>query len=213
MGTTAEQVASRLEQRIAAGTYAAGAPAPSIAEIVNEFDVAPGTARRALTHLDARGLTIGGGQGRRRRIAGESSTDQLANPTEFLRSNITKGVFAPGSLLPSETELVAATGFSRYAVREAFSELERSGEVINRAGRRRQVAGVAEQPDARYEQIVVAIQDDARQGRLVAGSRMQSENQLCERFGMSRVTVRRALAELEAAGVFVRDAAGRRVVA
>jgi len=42
---------------------------------------------------------------------------------------------------------------------------------------------------------------------------MPTELALCERFNMSRVTVRRALTELEKAGVFVRDEAGRRVVA
>lgn len=123
------------------------------------------------------------------------------------------GVHSAGTELPSEADLVAATGFSRYAVREALAELERIGVLVNRPGRRRQVAGDYEASTARYEQVVSAIRDDVRQGKLVAGERMPTEVALCERFGMSRVTVRRALVELEKAGVFVRDEAGRRIVA
>ncbi len=56
----------------------------------------------------------------------------------------------------------------------------------------------------KYAQLVqelnILIQDLAYQ----AGSCLPSERELCERYGVSRITVRRALAELEEAGVIYR---------
>jgi DNA-binding GntR family transcriptional regulator len=212
MAMTTEQVASILEQRIVAGTYSPGDLAPSTRNITAEFGVAAGTARRALAMLESRGLMVGGGQGRQRRVA-DGRGAAYATALERIRADIANGTLRPGAELPSEAELVAATGFSRYAVREALSELERTGEAVNRPGRRRQVAGGLGTSTARYEHVMAAVQEDVRQGRLVSGVRLPSEAELCERFDVSRVTVRHALAKLEEAGVFTRDAAGRRIVA
>jgi DNA-binding GntR family transcriptional regulator len=213
MAMTTEQVASALERRIAEGTYLPGEFAPSISDISAEFGVAPGTARRALALLDTRGLTVGGGQGRLRRVASSDSSSSFTSAIDRIRANIASGEYPAGTQLPSEVQLSVSTGLSRYAIREAFAELERSGEVINRPGRRRTVAGGRQPTDARYEQIKAAISDDVEHGRLVSGQRLGSEAELVERFAMSRVTVRRALADLENEGVLSRDEAGRRIIA
>ena len=51
------------------------------------------------------------------------------------------------------------------------------------------------------EVIVDQIRLLIRNGRLVAGSRLPSERELCTQFGVSRVTVREALRVLEASGL------------
>src|ERR1700754_1184943 len=51
------------------------------------------------------------------------------------------------------------------------------------------------------EMIVEQIRLLIRQGDLVPGSRLPAERELCERFGVSRVTVREALRVLEATGL------------
>jgi len=213
MAMTTERVATALEQRLADGTYSPGDLVPSAGDLSTEFSVAVGTARRALALLDDRGVTIGGGQGRRRRFADKDQATDIATALERIRADIVSGMHSAGTELPSEADLVAATGFSRYSVREALAELERIGVLVNRPGRRRQVASDYEASTARYEQVVAAIRDDVQRGRLISGARMPTELALCERFDMSRVTVRRALAELENAGDLVRDEAGRRIVA
>ncbi|MDQ7908905.1 FadR/GntR family transcriptional regulator [Phytohabitans sp. ZYX-F-186] len=49
--------------------------------------------------------------------------------------------------------------------------------------------------------IVDQVKELLRQGRLKPGDRLPSERELCERFGVSRVTVREALRVLEAGGL------------
>src|SRR5262245_53241973 len=49
--------------------------------------------------------------------------------------------------------------------------------------------------------IVEQVKLLLRQGRLKPGDRLPSERELCERFGVSRVTVREALRVLEAGGL------------
>jgi DNA-binding FadR family transcriptional regulator len=51
------------------------------------------------------------------------------------------------------------------------------------------------------EAIVTQIRNLIRSNRLVPGDRLPSERELCEQFGVSRVTVREALRVLEAGGL------------
>jgi GntR family transcriptional regulator len=52
-----------------------------------------------------------------------------------------------------------------------------------------------------YQDIVEELRASVLEGRLVAGERLPSENELAERYGTTRPTVRRALALLKAEGL------------
>jgi DNA-binding FadR family transcriptional regulator len=66
------------------------------------------------------------------RIKVPKSSDVLA---ERLKREILSDAYQPGASLPTERELVSATGLSRGSVREALRILETQGLVLTKAGR------------------------------------------------------------------------------
>src|SRR5262249_57979510 len=66
----------------------------------------------------------------RRRGRGSWTGDRAAG----LPDDITGGKIPPGSGLPTEQELIAATGVSRTVVREAVAALRADGLVVTRQG-------------------------------------------------------------------------------
>jgi GntR family transcriptional regulator len=60
----------------------------------------------------------------------------------------------------------------------------------------------------RYQRVQQALTDEIQRGGRPAGSRLPPERALAEHFGVSRVTLRRALDELAATGVVARSGAG-----
>jgi DNA-binding FadR family transcriptional regulator len=65
---------------------------------------------------------------------------------ERLSADITSGRLAPGARLPTEQELIAATGVSRTVVREAVAALRAEGLVVTRQGVGAFVADNAHRP-------------------------------------------------------------------
>ncbi len=63
-----------------------------------------------------------------------------------LAADITSGKLAPGSQLPTEQEMIAATGVSRTVVREAVAALRAEGLVVTRQGVGAFVAAHARRP-------------------------------------------------------------------
>ncbi len=61
--------------------------------------------------------------------------------------------------------------------------------------------GTLSAPAALYARVVEQVADEVRAGGLNHGDRLPSERELAERFAVSRVTIRRALAELTARGL------------
>lgn len=130
--------------------------------------------------------------------------DALAQP---LREQIRAGELPPGSLLPSEAELALASGKKRYSVRKALALLQEEGLIGPIAGRGWVVvdrsAGASGAADVlpRYRQIAAELRAAIEDGRLPAGSALPSEADLTARHGVSRATVRQALAVLESDGL------------
>src|SRR5512133_1499896 len=58
----------------------------------------------------------------------------------------------------------------------------------------------------KYRNVLDALQRDIAGGRYPAGSKLPSETALIQRFRVSRITVRRALSELEGQGLIDRIA-------
>lgn len=54
-----------------------------------------------------------------------------------------------------------------------------------------------------YRQLVAALREDIRRGALSSGDALPSESRLRTRFGVSRVTVRQALGELQRDGIVI----------
>jgi DNA-binding GntR family transcriptional regulator len=207
------EVAAELRRRIADGVYVPGSLLPSSRELCAEFGVADGTVRRAIGELIREGV-LTGGQGRRPAVVqpGDTQGSPHERAVEVIRTWIRTGQLAPGAALPTETELTQLLGVSRYAVREVVAELERSGEVVNRPGRRRTVAGSEPVPDALYEKVMSALAERIEVGELLPGFVLPSEAELSAEFNVSRVTVRHALMKLESSGVVSREESGRRMV-
>ena len=65
---------------------------------------------------------------------------------ERLTADITGGKLAPGARLPTEQEMIAATGVSRTVVREAVAALRAEGLVVTRQGVGAFVADQARRP-------------------------------------------------------------------
>jgi GntR family transcriptional regulator len=68
--------------------------------------------------------------------------------------------------------------------------------------------GVLDRLQLRYRRVEHALADEIARGGRVAGSRLPPERALAEHFEVSRVTLRRALAELERSGLIARDRRG-----
>lgn len=207
------KVADLLKQRIREGLYARGGPLPSIAVLGEELGVSPSTVALALDLLHAQGLVGPRSQGRRRHVVDPAAPHVHLSVAERIRAGIASGRYPADAPLPGELELASALGCSRYAVREALRELEHTGEVRYRSGRARTLAGVSDAVDTLHEKAKAALLADIDAGRLAVGAQVGTEHELAARFGVHRLTARRALIALEKDGVLSRGANGRRLVA
>ncbi|WP_374228171.1 GntR family transcriptional regulator [Streptacidiphilus sp. ASG 303] len=121
---------------------------------------------------------------------------QVANA---IRKGLADGSIASNELLPSEAQLMCQFGVARTTVRRAFRELELAGEIETIAGVGRRVKGAVQ--GAPFQRVVDALVRQVRDGSLPTGVKIPSEAELATEHGVTRNTVRRAVRELEAAGV------------
>jgi len=87
-----------------------------------------------------------------RRIDRASPVPLYYQLQEILKREIEDGRWRPGSLLPSEADLVAGFGISRTVIRKALDVLESDGQVQRRKGKGTVVAP----PKFRYEAVAAA---------------------------------------------------------
>ena len=130
--------------------------------------------------------------------------DALASP---LRERILARELAPGTFLPSESELACAAGVGRYSIRKALSLLRDEGLIEPVAGRGWAVLDGQREGAAgrsgllRYRQVADGLRAAIAAGRFGPASALPSEADLMARHGVSRGTVRHAFALLEADGL------------
>jgi DNA-binding GntR family transcriptional regulator len=128
-----------------------------------------------------------------------------------LRKRIDNGELEPGAMLPSEAEIGQEFGVARGTVRQALAELELAGLVVTQAGRGRRVQRTDGLPaedvrskrvaHTRYEKVAEQIRSAIHTGEFGPESRLPGEHKLAQRYGTARVTVRRALEQLQEQGL------------
>ncbi|WP_457029466.1 GntR family transcriptional regulator [Kitasatospora sp. P5_F3] len=124
---------------------------------------------------------------------------------DALRAEIIGG--SQMTALPSEAELMGTHSVARTTVKRALDVLASEGLIKSQPGVGWMVAGQDGKPPI-LDQLTALIGPD----KLTAGDSFPSEKDLCALTGASRGTVRRALAQLEGAGVLeARHGKGRHV--
>lgn len=123
--------------------------------------------------------------------------------TDALRRRITEGEFPSGTQLPSEAALTAEYSVARNTLRRALADLEGEGLLITMPGRGRVASSPedAASPAPVFRQISTDLRAAIQRGELRQGDLLPSEAALTEQYKVSRWTARRALSELEGAGL------------
>ncbi|MFJ3081672.1 GntR family transcriptional regulator [Streptomyces halstedii] len=109
--------------------------------------------------------------------------------------------------LPTAAEIVREYGVSRGLALRVFQVLEKQGVAERVPGGRFRVIRQGEYMDRRplAERLAEVIVDD----RLVVGEAFPSTSKLCERFGVSRPTVTKALDKMQTAGLLSEGKQGK----
>lgn len=180
-----------------------------------EYGVSRTTARRALVLLEDGGL-IQGTAGRVRFVCSpaDSARPALARFEQIatdLRTEIESGQVRSGQRLGTEATLAARFNVSPGTARRALQELAEEGAVIGISGRGWFVASTDGAP-TRAAETVSAIRAGITSGEWPVGSKLPGELALATRFGVGRITVRRALAQLEVEGILEKDSSRGRLV-
>ena len=100
--------------------------------------------------------------------------------------------------LPSEAELMREHGVSRNTIRRALKVLEAEGALESAPGIGWRVVRGGDRRSLE-ERMTDLIAEDS----LSVGAKYPSEAKLCERFSVSRTSVRRVLAQMEGNGLLV----------
>jgi DNA-binding GntR family transcriptional regulator len=209
------EIADQLRNAIASGEIRPGSPIASESELASAHGVTRTTARRALTYLEDSGvLDTVVGRGRFVRSmdsTGRVSSARFEQVADVLRTQIVGKAYLGGAVLGTEAELSGRFEVSQGTVRRALQDLAAEGLVSAVPGRGWFVRPVDGLP-TRTEETAAAIEAAISAGEWNVGERIPGEVALAERFGVARVTVRRALTVLESGGVLERQPGRGRMV-
>ncbi|MGR6914340.1 GntR family transcriptional regulator [[Actinomadura] parvosata] len=124
-----------------------------------------------------------------------------------LRERINMSMYPVGSMLPSEAALCAEFGVARNTVRRALAVLENEGLILTIPAKGRLVLGGDKPKDEPYlyQAIARELRGEIERGELQPGTTLPSEAQLRRQHGVSRSTVRQALAVLEQEGLIASE--------
>lgn len=210
------EIADRLRSSIASGELAAGAPLRSESELCTEYGVTRTTVRRAFGLLEDEGIVdVVPGRGRFVRLPAGSSAPRTGTRTEevadSLRQQRENGTARDGELIGTETAIADRFGVSPGTARQALQDLAGQGFVTAVHGRG-WFWGGPERSLTRTDETAQALRAAIASGELPVGARLPGELALAERYGVGRITVRRAVAELENEGLVEKRPGYGRVV-
>ncbi|MGW4237853.1 GntR family transcriptional regulator [Streptomyces sp. NPDC004749] len=114
--------------------------------------------------------------------------------SESLRQKIEKGKISEA--LPSEAELMRTYGVGRTTIGRALKVLRADGVIESVQGAGWYVTGTGDR-----RPLVERVTESLRAEGTAVGDAFPSENELCERFGVSRTAVRTAIAQMEGQGL------------
>ncbi|MQY06125.1 GntR family transcriptional regulator [Actinomadura macrotermitis] len=209
-------IADGLRRSIEAGEIGPERALPSEAELMEQHGVARTTVRRALTLLQDEGLIeVVPGRGRFARAgtapAVARTEKKYERVTEEIRRLLAAEGSSPGDRLGTVDELADRFGVSTGTTNRALAALETEGLITSVQSQGwfvGDLGGEANRTDAVAGRIRAAISD----GEFPAGGSLPGEADLAEQHGVSRTTVRRALAALEAEGLIETRPGRRRLV-
>ncbi|MER6950434.1 GntR family transcriptional regulator [Nonomuraea sp. NPDC000554] len=216
-GPTYVRIAEDIRSRIRQGDPPAGGLLPSEAVLARTYGVARGTVRQAVAELERAGL-VASEAGRGRRVVGEgppgarrAASTQYETIAEALRKRIESGELVPGQQLPGEAAAADEFSVSKGTVRQAF-QLLATEQLIAAVHGKGWFVGGPEHAHTRADDVADALRQEIATGQLTIGTVLPGENVLAQERNVGRITVRRALALLEAEGIVEKRAGRGRVV-
>ncbi|MEU8252174.1 GntR family transcriptional regulator [Nonomuraea sp. NPDC048916] len=211
------RIAEDIRSRIRQGDPPAGNLLPSEAVLAQRYGVARGTVRQAVAELERTGL-VASEAGRGRRVVGEGppgarrgASTQYETIAEALRKRIESGELVTGQQLPGEAATADEFGVSKGTARQAL-QLLASERVIAAVHGRGWFVGGPDHARTRADDIADELRQEVAAGQLAVGAVLPGENLLAQERGVGRITIRRALALLEAEGVIEKRTGRGRVV-
>ena len=209
------EIADQVRSAIESGDLPPGAALPSESELSAEHGVARTTARRALIFLEDSGL-VEAAMGRGRFVRSTTGSERrlvarFEKVARTLRGEIENKTLVAGQHVGTEAALAERFSVSQGTVRRALQQLADEGVVTAISGRGWFVGNV-DDPPTRTARTASAIRSAILSGEWPAGARIPGEVTLARKYGVGRITVRRAFAALEAEGLLGKQSGRGRLV-